>query len=251
MNVGTWNDCGSISAICSRSACPAYDLGLCIGEKTKESKEKWLLDSELPFTSTIHTIPPRRTICHPKDWSEFIPVICHGWAASSLSLPDGRRQILSFLLSGDVVSNAFLFEPMSGRSVESITEVSYRKFKRNDLKTIVFKSPDLFEKISKAWVQERMQADQLALDLGRRTADERICKLILHLMEKLANRGMLKGQTMDFPLRQKHIADATGLTSVHVSKVLGELQRAGLIKVGGRSLTIIDIKGLRRAAEFH
>jgi CRP-like cAMP-binding protein len=55
---------------------------------------------------------------------------------------------------------------------------------------------------------------------------------------------------MEFPLRQRHIADATGLTPVHVSKVLGEFQRAGLFEICGRHLTIIDETELRRAAEW-
>ena len=95
-----------------------------------------------------------------------------------------------------------------------------------------------------------MQGDQLALDLGRRTADERIARLILNLAPRLAKRGMANGPAMDFPLRQRHIADATGLTPVHVSKVLGEFQRAGLIEISSRSLTIINETELRRAADW-
>ena len=82
--------------------------------------------------STVHTVPARRTIFHPKEWSEFVPIICSGWSVSSIALPDGRRQILSFLLPGDAVSTAFLFGPLSGRHVEAVTEVTYRKFKRSD-----------------------------------------------------------------------------------------------------------------------
>ena len=92
---------------------------------------------------------------------------------------DGRRQILSFLLPGDLVSTACFLEPMSGRTVEAITDVTCRKYIRNDLKAYLFQRPQLLEKLSKTWVEERTQADQLALDLGRRTADERIARLIL------------------------------------------------------------------------
>jgi CRP-like cAMP-binding protein len=169
---------------------------------------------------------------------------------SSVTLPDGRRQILSFLLPGDIVSTACLLEPMSGRAAEAVTEVTCRKFKRSDLKDFLFKHPNQLEKLSRIWIEERAQADQLALDLGRRSADERIARLILNLAERLAKRGMMDGQAMEFPLRQRHIADATGLTPVHVSKVLGEFQRAGLIEISSRSLTIIDVTELRRAADW-
>ena len=204
----------------------------------------------LPIASSKHFIPARRTICHPKEWSDHIPVICDGWAVSSVTLLDGRRQVLSFLLPGDLVSAACLLEPMSGRTVEAITDVTCRKFVRNDLKAYLYQHPQLLEKMSKTWVEERTQADQLALDLGRRTADERIARLILSLVNRLAKRNLVNGHTTEFPLRQRHIADATGLTPVHVSKVLGEFQRAGMIEINRRSLTIINEMELRRAADW-
>lgn len=189
-------------------------------------------------------------ICHPKEWSEFVQIICQGWAASSITLPDGRRQILSFLLPGDIISATYLLEPMSGRAVEAVTEVTYRKFNRSGFKAVLFANSTLLEKFSKICVEKEARSDLLAVDLGRRTADERISRLILRLADKLAERGMMRDQTMDFPLRQKHIADATGLTPVHVSKVLGEFQRTGLIEISSRSLTIIDTTELRRVADW-
>jgi CRP-like cAMP-binding protein len=203
-----------------------------------------------PIASTVHRIPARHTIFHHKEWSEYVPFICDGWAATSITLADGRRQTLSFLLPGDIVSAACLLEPMFGRTVEAITEVEYRKFKRSDLKAVLFKTPDLMDKVSKIWSEERIQFDQMALDLGRRTADERIARLIINIADRLAKRGMRNGNTMNFPLRQRHIADATGLTPVHVSKVVGEFQRAGMFEIRGRALTIFDEAELRRAAEW-
>ena len=234
----------------SCSACPGYDLGLWTGEKEKNGMtEKWR-SGILPLTSSIHMIPARRTLSHPKEWSESVAIICQGWAASSIAAPNGRRQILSFLLSGDLDSVASLVAPVSGRSIETITEVTYRKFKRSDIKTFLFENPILLERIAKTWIEERMQADQLALDLSRRTAGERITRLIINLSERLAKRGLMKDQTMNFPLRQRHIADATGLTTAHVSKLLGEFQRTGLIQIDSRLLTILDATELRRAADW-
>jgi CRP/FNR family transcriptional regulator len=229
-------------------SCPLYELNLCTAARNKAQLVAELHPGASQLTSSTNTVPARRTICHPKEWSEFVLIICGGRAVSSVALPDGRRQILSLLLPGDIVFATGLFEPISGRAVEAITEVIYRKFKRSEFKALLFEYPDLFEMLAKIWSEERARADQLALDLGRRTADERIARLILNLAERLAERGMMNGQTMEFPLRQRHIADATGLTAVHVSKVLGEFQRAGLIAIGSRSLTITDATELRRVA---
>jgi CRP/FNR family transcriptional regulator, anaerobic regulatory protein len=201
------------------------------------------------------TVPARRIICREQDLHDSVPIICDGWAASVVTLSDGSRQILSFLLPGDLVSTTLLFEVRPNCLVEAITEVRFRTFKRSYLKTLVFEHPDLFDKLAQAWLEEKDRADQLIIDLGRRTADERIARLILNLAERLAKRGMLtptglmSTMEMDFPLRQHHIADATGLTPVHVSKVLTEFRRDGLIKISDRALTILDPAGFRRVAQ--
>lgn len=227
------------------SLCPVHNL-LCAGLGKDADAEL----QAMPVASSLHTIPARRLILHPKEWSEYVPIICSGWAMSSIALPDGRRQIISFLLPGDIVSIGSLIAPLSGHAVEAITEVTYRKFKRDELKDYLFARSDLLERLFKLWNEAKTRADQLALDLGRRRADERIARLILRLSEKVAKRSTVRTQTFDFPLRQRHIADATGLTPVHVSKILGELQRAGMVEIGGRTLTILNAAELQRVADW-
>lgn len=190
----------------------------------------------------------RRTIWREGESVARVPVICRGWAATAVAMSDGRRQILSFLLPGDLVSAALIFEPVSRCTIEAITEVRYRTFPRDELQAVVRRQPDLLTLISRIGADETARADRLAIDLGRRGAAERIASLILTLVERLAQRGMMQGQTMDFPLRQHHIADAVGLTVVHVGNVLAEFRRAGLVDITDRSLTISNLAGLRRVA---
>jgi CRP-like cAMP-binding protein len=236
--------CDEVCTVCS-----VFGL-LCSGNKGCEPDREGHETPHPQLSATVHTVPARRLILHPKEWSDFVPVISSGWAMSSVALPDGRRQIISFLLPGDIVSAGSMLAPMSGHTVEAITEVTCRKFRRDEIKELVFKRSDLLEKLFELWSEAKTRADQLALDLGRRRADERIARLILRLAEKVAKRTLVRSHTFDFPLRQRHIADATGLTPVHVSKVLGELQRAGLVEISGRSLTILNVAELHRVADW-
>lgn len=234
----------------SCGACPAYELDFC--RFFSEAQSNAGRARPLEIQQTFHTVPARRIICREQDLHDAVPIICTGWAASVVLLSDASRQILSFLLPGDIVSTALLFEPRPHCLVEAITDVRYCTFKRTELKGILFNHPDLFERLSKAWIEEKSRADQLIVDLGRRTADERIARLILNLAERLGIRGLVQTELMEmeFPLRQHHIADATGLTPVHVSKVLSEFRRSGLIKISDRSLTILDLAGFRRVANM-
>jgi len=201
---------------------------------------------------SARTVPARRIICREQDLHGEVPIICEGWAASVVMLSDGSRQILSFLLPGDIVSAALLFDARPQCLVEAITDVRYRSIDRIELKGILFKQPDRLETFLKAWIEEKARADQLIVDLGRRTAEERIARLLLNLEERLTRRDMVQPESkeMEFPLRQHHIADAVGLTPVHVSKVLSEFRRGGLIKISQRSLTVLDPAGLRRVAHM-
>ena len=166
-------------------------------------------------------------------------------------LPDGTRQILSFLLPGDVVTPGLLFDPTPYCFVEAITTVTYRAFNRVHLNQALAADASGLEALARVWTQEKQRTDELIVDLGRRSAAERIARLILGLVERLHARNMTSGPfEVDCPLRQHHIADATGLTPVHVSKLLSEFRRKGLMRLSERSLTILDPAGLRAAANM-
>jgi len=238
----------SVPNISSCSACMLHQLQLCEAFETRFASTTSLVSDSLTLTASAHTIPARRIILHPAERSDFVTMICGGWAATSMALPDGRRQILSFLLPGDIVEASSLFEPSSNRLVESITEVTYRNFRRSDLKAAVMDHARSREKLMRAWIDEKTETDQLVLDLGRRTAAERIARLLLSLVDRAAKRDLVQDETMDFPLRQHHIADASGLTPVHVNKVLAQFRRSKLLEISDRLLTILDRTALRRIA---
>ena len=202
------------------------------------------------LSSTEHTVPPNTNICHPTEWHDTVPIICSGWAMSCMPMADGRQQIFSFLLPGEIASTALVFGPTAGRLVQSITNLTYRAFNRSELKAAMSKHPELLEKFSRVWITERSEIDQLCVDLGRCNGDERVARLILKLTKKLATRGMVRGQAFDFPLRQHQIADATGLTHVHMNRVLISFRRKGLIELDGRMLTILNAEELYRIANM-
>ena len=92
----------------------------------------------------------------------------------------------------------------------------------------------------------RVFTHEQLFDLGKRMADERIAGLILRLMDRLDLRGEIHDQSFPFPLRQQHIADITGLTPVHVSRVIGTFRKRGLLDIAGGVVTIRDLPELRR-----
>jgi len=89
------------------------------------------------------------------------------------------------------------------------------------------------------------------LKLGQRTAYERIAHLFVEIFLRLQTVGRTQGKACEFPLTQNDIADATGLTAVHVNRTLQDLRRDGLVELQSRVLTVPDLKALRNAAMFN
>jgi CRP/FNR family transcriptional regulator, anaerobic regulatory protein len=177
-----------------------------------------------------------------------VSVICEGWAFTFLMLFDGRRQILSFLLPGDVVATTALLKDRLSHSIQALTDLRYCRFSKPELRSLMAEEPKVFDQYASICAAEREETDQLVTDLGRRTADERIARLVLALMARLGARGLVQDASFAFPLRQRHIADATGLTPVHVSRVIGSFRNAGLIEITGRFLRVLNLDELRRVS---
>lgn len=228
------------------SFCLAHKAGWCATAMGNSNPRRTPVNHAVETSS--RTMRDRQMIYDSREFSEYVIFICDGKAVSSVALPDGRRQIIEILLPGDMVFWTALLEPVPNRIIEAVEETTYRSLKRTEFRKLLFKLPDLFNMFIRLCAHEKTKSDQLALTLGRRNAQEKIARLIVNLAERLAERGLTEGQTIRFSLRLRHIADATGLTSVHVSKVLGQFQRAKIIDLEGRSLTIYNTLELQRIA---
>ncbi|MCF8477514.1 MAG: Crp/Fnr family transcriptional regulator [Pseudolabrys sp.] len=190
----------------------------------------------------------KRTIFSQNEPVETVAILCDGWAASTLRISKGRKQILSFLLPGEMLTFRALFESGRYHSTEAITPVSYRVFDQSQFRNAMFASQNIFDRIMAGYSEERCRADQMIVDLGQRSATERIARLLLDIWTRLEKSGKVKDNSIAFPLRQTHIADATGLTNVYVGKVLTAFRNERLISITGRTLTMLDIDKLRRQA---
>jgi CRP-like cAMP-binding protein len=230
------------------ATCAERGLSLC-GSLLGEFGQQ-LQKHKLSFAPIYHIVPPRRNIYVAGEASEDAYVMCSGWACRLVRLPDGRRQILSFLLPGDLFAATAPFQQSLDFYVEAITEVRYAAISRTVIREKLAEDPLLLESFVKICIAEIKDADETLTDLGQRSADEHIARLILQLMERLSARGMVHDQSFEFPLRQQHIADAVGLTPVHVSRVMSTFRHAGLIEIEEGVLKILDLAKLRRVCDM-
>lgn len=195
------------------------------------------------------TVRARQMVLRAGERLVGVPLITEGWAACISRLPDGRRQILSFLLPGDLVSASAVFIERLPYYVEAITSARCSFYDRGTLGRRLSAEPRMFNELVRLLLSEKERVDQLAVDLGRRDAPGRIARLLLHLRQRLEERGLVADGGFDLPLRQQHIADATGLTSVHVNRVFCAFRQDGIVEMRRGRLTVMDMQALRRRAD--
>lgn len=89
-------------------------------------------------------------------------------------------------------------------------------------------------------------ADELATNLGRRSAEERVAYLLIYIVEQIKKREVGRDHGYPFPLRQQHIADMTGLTPVYVSRVIKIFRDSNLVEMEGGTVRILNHPKLER-----
>jgi len=167
-------------------------------------------------------------------------VLCAGWAFRYIQLPDGSRQILKFILPGEIFSPALIFENIPAWSVKALTTVQATAFKRNEIRARCCCDDDLSSTVAKSFIEDKYHADRLLAMVAHTSAEQRIAYLLLHLMHRIAARSVIREGRYFFPLRQQHIADAVGLTTVHVSRVLGGFRDRRILSLADGVLQIIN-----------
>jgi CRP/FNR family transcriptional regulator len=230
-------------------SCPNHEHGFCgalLGSLSKESQSR-----EGANWQHYRTVRPGEQIVTRNQASDNVFVVCSGWAFRFFQLPNGRRQILNFLLPGDLFSAAAVFAERFHFSVKALTETQLSGFRRAEVQARCAVNPDIGTALANACIAEANGADELLTALGQRSAEERIAYLFLHLQQRIAAQSVIREQRYRFPLRQQHIADAVGLTPVHVSRVLGLFRERGIVELSDGVLKVFNLPELERIGSLN
>jgi CRP-like cAMP-binding protein len=188
----------------------------------------------------------RQNIYRAGEPTEGVLVICEGWAVRFVQLPNGKRQILSVVLPGDLVSATSIVERQFAFSVQAVTNVKYCYIPFAEVRKRIQTNPALLDFWLKLTSAEHRGTDKQLVDLGQRTAQERIAALVVRMMLRAEERGELQDDEFSFPMSQQQVADFTGLTPVHACRVLSSLRKNGICDVGHGTVKIIDRAELHR-----
>jgi len=173
-------------------------------------------------------------------------IVRSGWLHSSGVLGNGSRQILRFHFQGDILGLPLLAFAEPPETVTAVTDVVLSPFSREKLGQIIGDHPRLGALILALSVAERVAlADRLA-SIGRTSARARVGSLICEIVSRMRRLGAVsENGYVQLPLTQEDIGDATGLTSVHVNRMMRALAEDGVIeRNGGNHVRLLDEKRL-------
>lgn len=173
-----------------------------------------------------------------------------GWAVRYRLLADGRRQVHGFLLPGDIASICLSVYLPADHSVLTLTPATVSSIAPDRLMALMREDSPLGTALWWSLAQEMSTLREHIVSIGRRSAYERTAYLLLELWRRLDIVGLAEGNSFEFPLTQLVLADALGLSIVHVNRTLRRLQEDGLIRHGARSITILNEANLAAVAEF-
>lgn len=195
-------------------------------------------------------LPAGRLIVREADRAEML-TLYRGWAFRFKTLSDGRRQILNFLLPGDLIGLQDQVSEVSPHGVEALTDVEYCRFRGDRLWDLFRHHPSLGYDVTWLAAHEETMIDENLLSVGRRTAVERIAVLLMHLYKRAVSLGMERDGRVPFPINQQHVSDAIGLSLVHTHRTLRRLHKLGLYELRDGWLALPRPSALERLAEYY
>jgi CRP-like cAMP-binding protein len=184
------------------------------------------------------------------DQPDRIRFVLSGWLARYKTLEDGRRQIVNFVLPGETCDSYSYLLARMDHSIGTLTPVVYSEIERDRFEELVASDRTLAEAVWCEWLASSSIQREWTLNIGRRVALERVAHLLCEVFERLKAIGQVDGNSCVFPITQMDLADATGLSVVHLNRTLQELRAAGLIVLRERTLTISDLDALKSAGLF-
>jgi CRP-like cAMP-binding protein len=202
-------------------------------------------------SQNVRYVDARRDLIAEGDKPKYVHLVLDGWGARYKTLPDGKRQIVSLFLPGDFCDlNVYILKHMD-HSIGAITRLKVAMITPDEMTQLTHERPRVTQAL---WWHELVTTAiqrEWTLNLGQRTAYERLGHLLVELYLRLRTVGLAHHGRCDFPLTQNDLGEATGLTPVHVNRTLQELRRDGLIELERRHLHILDIERLKTAAMFN
>lgn len=213
-----------------------------------------LTDNELIILSGFHNrkrhFPVGKDLVYEGQGNQCAYILADGWACSYKLLPDGSRQIVDFQIPGDFLGLRSVLFRTADHNVEPITPIEASEITSEDLLAAFSATPRLATAVLWATSRDEAMVVEHLVGIGRRDAAQRMAHFLLELGSRLKLVGLGTNNGYNCPLSQCLLADALGLSAVHVNRVLRQLRENGFLTFQKGKVVFDDLSGLIAFADF-
>jgi CRP-like cAMP-binding protein len=203
----------------------------------------------LPYT--LRTLEPSTYLIREADPPTSCGVLVSGFAYRQKLTGEGSRQIVALLIPGDAVDYQNLFLDVADHSVQMLTRGEVAFVNRSDLQDLARSRSSIGHAVFVKTLVEASIFREWVLNVGRREARVAMAHLLCEFAVRLEVEGLTGEYRYELPMTQEQLADALGLTPVHVNRTLKALEAEGLITRNKRTVSFPDWKSLREAGDFN
>ncbi|WP_198283314.1 Crp/Fnr family transcriptional regulator [Sphingomonas sp. PAMC 26617] len=193
---------------------------------------------------------PHKDIVKVGEKPDFALAILSGWAIRYTVVKNGSRQIIGFLLPGDFCHLNLLSDAPMDHTIVALSPITVVQIKLDSLTHLFAAHPNIAQAVQAAHFADESQLRASITNLGRRGAAQRLGYLLCDLWSRAAAVGLVEGGCLEFPATQADVADAIGLTAVHVNRMMRCLREDGLIDLKGRYLGLPDFNRLAHISGY-
>ena len=217
--------------------------------RTKLSAEDRAAILELPFT--VKTLERNQFVVRERELATQSCLMLSGFSIRSKLVATGNRQIVAIHMKGEMVDLQNSMLKVADHSVQMLTSGKVAMIPREAINRVTLERPTIGLAM---WIDTLVDASifrEWIANVGRRDARTRIAHLLCEFSLRLKSAGLGDETGYELPMTQEQLADATGLTSVHVNRTIKALQKEGLIeRPNPRSIYIGDWRKLADAGDF-
>ena len=181
---------------------------------------------------------------------EELFVLQEGFAVRYRILRDGRRQVLDIVLPGDFIGFPGCFFERALYSISALSDTAVSRLPFDQLLHVFERQPRIAAAIFWSFAREAAMFAEHLIDVGRRSALERVAHFLLELLTRLQLVGLADERSYRLPLTQELIGDALGLSVPHVNRTLRQLRDDGLVGIEDHRVVLKNIEGLTILADF-
>jgi CRP-like cAMP-binding protein len=198
----------------------------------------------------VRHLDARQDIVRDGDHPAHCCLVLDGWTCRYKLLSEGKRQIFSFHVAGDIPDLQSLHIHTMDHSLATVTKATVAFIPHESMRELTAGHPNIAALLWRDTLIDAGIFRAWMVGMGRRSAYEQVAHLFCEMYLKLQAVGLAEGYRCPMPITQVDMADALGLTSVHVNRVLKEMRGKALITLRSNTLVIEAWDELLRAAEF-